>query len=65
MQNGTVKAPLKRLFREILPASIINRPKVGFPLPLKRLFPTPSNERATSGWLRHCENEFFRVRESI
>ena len=65
MQNGTVKAPLKRLFREILPASIINRPKVGFPLPLKRLFPTPSNERATSGWLRYCENEFFRVRESI
>lgn len=37
MANEQVKAPLKRIFADLLPASIINRPKIGFPVPLADL----------------------------
>lgn len=37
MAGGQVKAPLKRIFADILPASIIHRPKVGFPVPLDQI----------------------------
>ncbi|HVU15775.1 MAG TPA: asparagine synthase (glutamine-hydrolyzing) [Candidatus Didemnitutus sp.] len=39
MANGVVKAPLKRIFARLLPAAVINRPKVGFPVPIDRLLP--------------------------
>ncbi len=38
LENGVAKAPLKRLCRNILPDAIIDRPKVGFPVPTDRLF---------------------------
>jgi asparagine synthase (glutamine-hydrolysing) len=34
MENGEVKSPLKRVFQELVPQAIINRKKVGFPVPL-------------------------------
>lgn len=34
MAEGVAKAPLKRVFREVLPGPIITREKVGFPVPL-------------------------------
>jgi asparagine synthase (glutamine-hydrolysing) len=34
MAEGEVKAPLKRIFSGLIPAEIISRPKVGFPVPL-------------------------------
>lgn len=37
MAEGIVKAPLKRIFREQVPVEIINREKVGFPVPLELL----------------------------
>jgi len=37
MQGGVVKAPLKRVFQKILPQGIIQRKKVGFPVPLKNI----------------------------
>ena len=37
MAHGVVKAPLKRVFADRVPASIIARPKVGFPVPLAQL----------------------------
>lgn len=37
MANGQVKAPLKRIFSDLVPADILNRPKVGFPVPLAKL----------------------------
>jgi asparagine synthase (glutamine-hydrolysing) len=38
MENGIVKAPLKRIFADILPVEIIEREKVGFPVELTRIF---------------------------
>jgi len=37
MKNGEVKSPLKRIFQDIIPQSIIHRPKVGFPVPLNAI----------------------------
>lgn len=59
MANGVVKAPLKRMFRTLVPASIRNRPKEGFPLPLSRLFPASHDDKPTAGWLRRCETIFL------
>ena len=33
------KQPLKTIFNDLIPKSIINRPKVGFPVPLEIIFP--------------------------
>jgi asparagine synthase (glutamine-hydrolysing) len=38
MQDGIVKTPLKRIFADVLPDSIIERKKVGFPVDLKEIF---------------------------
>ena len=38
MKEGIIKVPLKRIFKNILPQGIINRKKVGFPIPLKNIF---------------------------
>lgn len=38
LEGGVAKAPLKRICRQILPDAIIDRPKVGFPVPTDRLF---------------------------
>lgn len=38
MNNDIVKAPLKRVFENILPKEIIKRQKIGFPVPLNRIF---------------------------
>lgn len=37
MAEGQVKAPLKRIFADWIPAPIIHRPKIGFPVPLNKL----------------------------
>lgn len=37
-KDGVVKAPLKRVFNDILPIEIIQRKKVGFPVPLEKIF---------------------------
>ena len=34
MENGEVKAPLKRIFHKLLPKQIVDREKIGFPVPL-------------------------------
>lgn len=36
--ESIVKAPLKRMFNELVPKSIIERKKVGFPVPLSEVF---------------------------
>jgi asparagine synthase (glutamine-hydrolysing) len=38
MAGGVVKAPLKRAFADLVPAPIIDRQKVGFPVPLEEIF---------------------------
>jgi asparagine synthase (glutamine-hydrolysing) len=39
LAGGIVKAPLKRGFGGLLPAAVVNRPKVGFPVTLDRVLP--------------------------
>ena len=39
------KEPLKRIYQKLIPAEIINRKKIGFPVPLKEIF---SNENENS-----------------
>ncbi len=46
--NGIIKSPLKRIFSDILPLEIINRKKVGFPVPLDIIF--ESNENHMDKW---------------
>ncbi|WP_202804774.1 asparagine synthase (glutamine-hydrolyzing) [Serinicoccus marinus] len=36
--NGIAKAPLKRVFSDLVPQAIVNRPKVGFPVDLESVF---------------------------
>ena len=37
-KNGISKYPLKKLFKDHLPEEIINRKKVGFPVPISKIF---------------------------
>ena len=38
IDNYNVKAPLKNVFKHLLPQAIIDRKKVGFPVPLENIF---------------------------
>ena len=38
MAGGVVKAPLKRIYEDLIPREIIERPKIGFPAPTDRIF---------------------------
>lgn len=38
MENQVVKAPLKRVFRDLLPIEVVERKKIGFPVPLTDIF---------------------------
>ena len=52
VQGGVAKAPLKRLFADIVPDSIIRREKVGFPVPLNRIALDRRGDRSDmDGWL--------------
>lgn len=53
MNNGEVKAPLKRIFRDIVPSAILNRQKVGFPVPLDIMpFKSYSSDPPMDRWLK-------------
>ena len=48
-ENGISKYPLKRLFKNYLPEKIINREKIGFPVPLSKIF--NNNTHPMDQWL--------------
>jgi len=50
-----VKAPLKRMFQDLLPKPIIARKKVGFPVPLSDIFgfDVPDGKTFMDEWLRY------------
>lgn len=53
MENGVVKAPLKRIFHKQIPVEIITRKKVGFPVPLDSLtLKRQPGSTAMDAWLR-------------
>ena len=45
------KEPLKRLFKDLIPQAIIDRPKVGFPVPLESIFQKGENTSSMDAWL--------------
>jgi asparagine synthase (glutamine-hydrolysing) len=52
MKGGVVKYPLKMIFRDLIPNAIIERVKVGFPVPLdKILFSNKLGATAMDSWL--------------
>jgi len=55
MSGGVVKAPLKRVFSDLVPDEIIHRKKVGFPVPLEEIFglTRPENKTFMDAWLMH------------
>ena len=44
MKNGIVKCLLKEIYKDILPNEVIERKKVGFPVPLKNIFKSKKND---------------------
>lgn len=45
LSDGQIKAPLKRVFADLVPKEIIDRPKIGFAVPLERIaFPHTQNQ---------------------
>lgn len=58
------KEPLKRIYKELLPADIINRKKVGFPVPLDDVFSIDSradHETGMDKWLRFNSEHFHKT----
>lgn len=53
-EGGVPKAPLKRVFSDVVPAEIINRQKVGFPVDLAAVFADAAQPSSTpmDAWLR-------------
>ncbi len=53
MRSGIVKAPLKRIFRELVPHGIIDRVKVAFPVPLDSIpFRVSPGRTGMDTWLK-------------
>jgi asparagine synthase (glutamine-hydrolysing) len=52
MAGGEVKAPLKRVFADLVPPEIIARKKVGFPVDLQRVFDGEDREPQMDRWLQ-------------
>ena len=44
--GDTFKQPLKSIYSKLIPESIINRPKVGFPVPLDRMYSIDKKQNA-------------------
>ncbi|MDP3013812.1 MAG: asparagine synthase-related protein, partial [Candidatus Subteraquimicrobiales bacterium] len=63
MKDGEVKSPLKRVFQDLVPPTIIQRKKVGFPVPLESIpfgesmAPTPMDQ-----WLEFNLSELCGTR---
>lgn len=54
--GNSFKEPLKRIFGPILPNEIVNRKKIGFPVPLKSIFTEQQNKTAMDNWLDYNLN---------
>ncbi len=52
MAGGEVKAPLKRVFADLVPREILDRKKVGFPVDLQRVFHDDAGSPRMDHWLQ-------------
>lgn len=51
--GNSFKEPLKRIFAHILPQAVIDRPKMGFPVPLNTIFKTDTQQQGWDKWLNY------------
>ena len=52
--GDTFKEPMKRIFKDLIPQKIIERKKVGFPVPLDKIFGKVKNElNALDAWFNY------------
>lgn len=63
--NGVAKYPLKSAFKDILPVEIINRKKVGFPVPLANIFNDNKNSNSFDLWFQFNLCELFGEKFNI
>jgi len=56
--GDSFKEPLKRLYHDLIPEEIINREKIGFPVPLESVFASKLDEKNTpmDAWLKYNIN---------
>jgi len=60
MKDGIVKAPLKGVFKDIIPVETIRRKKIGFPVPLQKIqFNWPKALTPMDQWLEFNLSEIF------
>ena len=63
--GSSFKEPLKRIFGELIPKPIIDRPKIGFPVPLGEVFDDTRNcggDTPMDNWLIFNAQEFTKSR---
>ena len=51
--GNSFKEPLKRIYKNIVPTKIIDRKKIGFPVPLEELFINKKNNSYMDSWLEY------------
>ena len=56
--GSSFKEPLKRLYKDLIPEEIINRKKIGFPVPLESIFANKVDGQNTpmDAWLEYNIN---------
>jgi asparagine synthase (glutamine-hydrolysing) len=57
MKNNVVKYPLKSIFSDVLPQSVINRKKIGFPAPINSIF---NSDNGMDNWLNFNLQTLFK-----
>jgi asparagine synthase (glutamine-hydrolysing) len=50
--GSSFKEPLKRVFRSLIPQKIIERKKIGFPVPLEKIFKSKKDSSGMDDWLK-------------
>ena len=57
--GNSFKEPLKRIYRDILPTEVVERKKMGFPVPLDKIFEVDS---LPAGWDKWFEFNLDKIR---
>ncbi|MBT5407065.1 MAG: asparagine synthase (glutamine-hydrolyzing) [Gammaproteobacteria bacterium] len=56
------KEPLKNIYSSLIPPEILQREKIGFPVPLDNIFPLPTNKTGMDKWLMFNLKELFKFK---
>ena len=61
----TFKEPLKRIFSDLIPKVIIDRQKIGFPVPLNKIFNSKTNYTPMDSWLNFNLETLNQINEKV